>query len=43
MLLVVGGAITAIAVWLVVEAVLTVTRYARTPPVETLDIELPGP
>jgi len=42
-LLFVGGAITFIALWLVVEAVLAVSRYARTPPVKSLDISLPGP
>ena len=41
-LLVVGGAISVIAVWLVVEAVLAVRRFARTPAVEELDITLPG-
>jgi carbon starvation protein len=42
MLLVVGGAISVIGLWLVVEAVLAVTRYARTPPVDDLDVDLPG-
>jgi carbon starvation protein len=41
-LLFVGGAITFIGVWLVVEAVLAVSRYARTPPEEDLDITLPN-
>jgi carbon starvation protein len=41
-LLVVGSAISLIAVWLVVEAILAVRRYARTPVVETLDVHLPG-
>ncbi len=41
-LLVVGGIITVIALWLVVEAVLAIRRFSRTPPVESLDIELPG-
>jgi carbon starvation protein len=41
-LLVIGGAISLIALWLVVEAVLAVRRYSRTPAVETLDIVLPG-
>jgi len=40
-LLVVGGAITVIAVWLVVEAALAVKRYRNTPDVETLEIDLP--
>jgi carbon starvation protein len=40
-LLVVGGAITVIALWLVVEAVLAIRRFARTPPETGLDIELP--
>jgi hypothetical protein len=40
-LLVVGGAITIIALWLVVEAVLAVRRSLRSPPVEDLDITLP--
>ena len=41
-LLVIGGAISLMAVWLVVEAILAVRRYARTPAVEDLDIALPG-
>ncbi len=41
-LLVIGGAISLIAVWLVVEAVLAVARYSRTPAEENLDISLPG-
>ncbi len=41
-LLVIGGAISLIAVWLVVEAVLAVARYSRTPAEENLDILLPG-
>ena len=40
-LLFVGGAITFIGLWLVVEAVLAVSRYARTPPEEDWDISLP--
>ncbi len=40
-LLVIGGAISLIAVWLVVEAVLAVVRYSRTPAEESLDIVLP--
>jgi carbon starvation protein len=40
-LLFVGGAITLIAVWLVVEAALALRRYARTPPETSLEIELP--
>ena len=40
-LLTIGGAISVIAVWLVVEAVLAVVRYSRTPAVENLDISLP--
>jgi len=39
-LLVVGAAILAIAVWLVVEALLAVRRYRRSPPVTSLDVEL---
>jgi hypothetical protein len=38
----IGGAISLMAVWLVVEAILAVRRYARTPAVEELDIALPG-
>ena len=41
-LLVVGGAITLIALWLVVEAVLAVVRYSRAPAEENLDIVLPA-
>ncbi len=41
-LLFVGGAITLIALWLVVEAALAIRRYSRTPPVESLDIALPS-
>ncbi len=40
-LLFVGGAITFIALWLVVEAALAIRRYTRTSPTESLDIELP--
>jgi len=40
-LLVVGGIISGIAVWLVVEAVLALWRYSRSAPVEGLDIEMP--
>jgi carbon starvation protein len=40
-LLFVGGAITLIAIWLVVEAALAVRRYTRSPAVESLDIVLP--
>jgi carbon starvation protein len=40
-LLFVGGAITFIALWLVVEAALAIRRSARTPPLQRLDIELP--
>ncbi len=40
-LLVVGGIISAIAVWLVVEAALALWRYSRSAPVEGLDIEMP--
>ena len=40
-LLVVGGIISGIAVWLVVEAVLALLRYWRSEPVEELDITLP--
>ena len=42
-LLLVGGAISIIAVWLVLEAALAIRRYARTPPVRGLDIALPDP
>lgn len=41
-LLFVGGAITFIAMWLVVEAVVAVVRYTRTPALESPDITLPG-
>jgi carbon starvation protein len=40
-LLFVGGAITFIALWLVVEATLAILRFARTPPETDLDIALP--
>ena len=40
-LLLVGGAITVIALWLVVEAVLAISRYSRTPAEENLEIVLP--
>jgi carbon starvation protein len=40
-LLIVGGAITLIALWLVVEAVLAVGRYTRTAPKRDLDIAMP--
>ncbi len=40
-LLVVGGIISFIALWLVVEAALALRRYWREPPVEGLDIEMP--
>ena len=40
-LLFVGGAITAIALWLVVEAALAIVRYSRTPAEESLEIVLP--
>jgi carbon starvation protein len=40
-LLVVGGAISAIAVWLVVEAVIALRRYWRSEPVEGLDVAMP--
>jgi carbon starvation protein len=39
-LLVVGGCITIIAVWLVVEAILAVLRYRRSPAVESLEVEV---
>lgn len=39
-LLVVGAAILAIALWLVAEAVLAVRRYRSAPPLESLDVEL---
>ena len=39
-LLTVGGAISVIAVWLVVEAFLAVRRYRREGPVESLDVTL---
>jgi carbon starvation protein len=41
-LLVVGSAISVIAIWLVVEAVLAVRRQMKSPPVESLDISLPN-
>jgi len=41
-LLFVGGAITFIALWLVVEAVLAVRRFIRSPAEENLDIVLPN-
>ena len=41
-LLVVGGIISGIAVWLVVEAVLALWRYSRSDPVEGLDITIPS-
>jgi carbon starvation protein len=41
-LLLVGGAITVIAIWLVIEAVLAIRRYTRTPPETGLDITLPA-
>jgi len=41
-LLVVGGAITAIALWLVVEAVMAIVRYSRAPAEDNLEIVLPG-
>jgi carbon starvation protein len=40
-LLVVGGMISGIAVWLVVEAGLALWRYSRSEPVESLDVEMP--
>jgi carbon starvation protein len=40
-LLVVGGCITGIAVWLVVEAFLALRRYRREGPVDSLDVTLP--
>jgi carbon starvation protein len=40
-LLVVGGAISGIAVWLVVEAVLAIRSYSRSPAEKSLDIALP--
>ncbi len=40
-LLFVGGAITFIALWLIVEAALAIRRYSKTPAVESLDISLP--
>jgi hypothetical protein len=40
-LLFVGGAITFIALWLVVEAVLAVIRFTRRPAEQELDIALP--
>jgi len=40
-LLFVGGAITTIAVWLIVEAVMAIIRYSRTPAREGLDIAIP--
>jgi carbon starvation protein len=41
-LLFVGGAITFIALWLVVEAVLAIVRYSRAPAEENLEIVLPN-
>ena len=41
LLLVVGGAITAIALWLLVEAALALRRYRRGKVVAALDIALP--
>ncbi|MEJ2583364.1 MAG: carbon starvation CstA family protein, partial [Acidobacteriota bacterium] len=40
-LLFVGGIISFIALWLVVEAVVAVRRFMRTPPEESLDIAMP--
>ena len=40
-LLVVGGIISFIAAWLVIEAVIAVYRYSRSEPVESLDVVLP--
>ncbi len=40
-LLGVGAVITVIAVWLVVESVLAVHRYRRSPPVDSLEVTLP--
>jgi len=40
-LLVVGGIISFIAVWLAFEAVLALWRYSRSEPVEGLDIAIP--
>jgi carbon starvation protein len=40
-LLVVGGCITLIALWLVIEAFLALRRYRREGPVEALDVTLP--
>ena len=40
-LLVIGGIISFIAVWLVIEAVLALWRYSRSAPVEGLDITMP--
>ena len=40
-LLVVGGIISFIAVWLVVEAVIALRRYSRSEPVESLDVAMP--
>ena len=42
-LLFVGGAITFIALWLLVEAILAVGRFIRSPAEENLDIALPNP
>lgn len=39
--LVVGGIISFIAVWLVVEAILALWRYSRSEPVESLEVVLP--
>lgn len=42
-LLFVGGAITFIALWLVVEAVLAVRRFLKAPAEKNLEIVLPNP
>jgi carbon starvation protein len=39
-LLVIGALITAIALWLMVEAALAIRRYRRSPPVESLEVVL---
>jgi hypothetical protein len=40
-LLLVGSAISGIAVWLVVEAVLAIRSYSRRPAEQSLDVALP--
>jgi len=42
-LLIIGSIITAMALWLVVEAWLAIRRYRRTPPVDELEISITSP